>query len=75
MQNGLELIGRFLVLAGVVLTVAGILLIASSRTGWLGKLPGDILIQRKNYTFYFPITTAILISLVLSLIFWIVGRK
>ena len=41
------------------------------RSGWLGKLPGDIIVKRENFTFYFPLATCILISIVLSLLFWL----
>jgi hypothetical protein len=42
---------------------------------WLGRLPGDILIQRDHFTFYFPLTTGLLVSLVLTLVFWLIGRS
>ncbi|MFH1783124.1 MAG: DUF2905 domain-containing protein [Candidatus Omnitrophota bacterium] len=42
---------------------------------WLGRLPGDILIKKDNFTFYFPLTTSILISVILTLIFIFIGRK
>ena len=65
--------GKFLVLAGLVLVAAGILWIFAERLG-LGRLPGDIVVERENFRLYLPITTSIVISLVLSLIFWIIGR-
>jgi len=75
MPNGLEHIGKFLVLAGIILIVLGGLFMASSKFNWIGRLPGDILIQRKNFTFYFPVMTGIIISIVLTLIFWFMGRR
>jgi hypothetical protein len=42
---------------------------------WIGRLPGDLTIRGEKYTFYFPLATSILISIVLSLIFWFIGRK
>jgi hypothetical protein len=71
----MEQTGKFLLIAGVVLTALGLLLMLAGRIPWLGKLPGDFLIQKKNFTFYFPLATSILLSLVLTLIFWILGRK
>lgn len=65
-------IGRVLVLVGLVLVVLGLLLWAGGRLG-LGKLPGDILIERDNFTFYFPLATSLLLSLLLTLLLWIVG--
>ncbi len=47
----------------------GVLLLFSDKIPWLGRLPGDISIKRENFTFYFPLTTCILLSLLLSLIF------
>ncbi len=65
--------GKFLILAGLVLVAAGILWMFAERLG-LGRLPGDIVVERDNFRLYLPITTSILISLILSLIFWIIGR-
>jgi hypothetical protein len=77
MSDPLQYIGKFLILLGVIIAVVGALLLLFRHTGipLLGKLPGDIVIQRKNFTFYFPITTGIILSIILSLIFWIIGRK
>jgi uncharacterized membrane protein len=61
---------RILVTLGIILIVAGIAWPWLSKLGF-GRLPGDIVIERENFRFYFPITSAILVSLVLSLIFWL----
>ncbi|MCX7589489.1 MAG: DUF2905 domain-containing protein [bacterium] len=60
-------ISKLLILFGIILIFTG--LIFSGKFNSLGKLPGDIFIQKENFTFYFPITTMILISLIISLIF------
>ncbi len=65
---------RVLILTGVVLIVLGLLWPWLSRGPW-GRLPGDILIERKNVTFYFPWVTSLVISVVLSLILWFVSRR
>jgi uncharacterized membrane protein len=66
---------RILVLAGVVLIILGILaFLLKGKLGWLGHLPGDIRIERENFRFYFPITTMILLSVVLSLVLSLVRR-
>jgi hypothetical protein len=65
--------GPWLVGAGVVLVVVG-LLVWSGALGWLGRLPGDIRIEREHVRFYFPITSMLLVSLVLSLIARLVQR-
>jgi len=62
-------LGKFLVILGVVIVVLGLLLWSGIGTGWLGRLPGDIRIERGNSAFYLPIVTCIVISIVLSLIF------
>jgi hypothetical protein len=66
-------VARWLIILGVVLVVAGLLWPWLSRLG-LGRLPGDIVIERENFRLYIPITTSILISLVLSLILWLLNR-
>jgi len=64
---------RALILLGLILVVAGLLL---PWIGWLrlGQLPGDIVIERSNFTLYFPMTTGLLISLALTLLFWVINR-
>lgn len=64
---------RWLIILGAVLVVAGLLWPWLTKLG-LGRLPGDIVIERENFRFYFPITTSILISIVLSLILWLLNR-
>jgi hypothetical protein len=67
--------GRMLVVLGVALVVIGAIVMLLGRTGLpLGRLPGDILYRGKNTTFYFPLATSIVLSVVLSLIFYLVGR-
>ena len=61
---------KWLVIIGVILVVLGLLWPWLTKLG-LGRLPGDIVIERDNFRFYFPITTSILVSLVLSLLFWL----
>jgi hypothetical protein len=61
-------IGRILILAGLIVVVLGIIISFSDRIPLLGKLPGDIMIKRDNFTFYFPLTTSIILSIVLSII-------
>lgn len=61
--------GKMLILLGVVLLGVGMLLTFFDKIPFLGKLPGDIHIKRENFQFYFPITTSVIISVLLSLIF------
>ena len=62
-------VGKFLVIIGIAIVVLGFILWSGIGAGFLGKLPGDIRIERGNSVFYFPIVTCIVISIVLSLIF------
>lgn len=61
--------GKLLILFGIVLVISGVIIIFYPRIPFLGKLPGDILIKGKNYTFYFPLITSIIISIILTLLF------
>jgi hypothetical protein len=66
-------IGKFLIVIGAVLIGAGLLWLAGSRLG-LGHLPGDIVVERGNFRLYLPLGTCLLISVVLSAAFWVIGR-
>lgn len=64
--------GGFLIITGIVLTIIGVLVYFSDKLPFLGRLPGDILIKKENFTFYFPLATSIVLSIVISLIlYWI----
>jgi Protein of unknown function (DUF2905) len=65
--------GRTLIILGLVLVAAGLLWLLLGRLG-LGRLPGDILIQRGNFTFYARLSTGILVSLILILLLWLLNR-
>lgn len=69
-----EGMGKLLVVLGIVLIAVGVLLQFAGKIPWLGRLPGDIAIQRGNFSFYFPITTSIVISILLTLLFWLFRR-
>ena len=67
-------LGKVLIIIGLVIAGIGILLVLVPKVPWLGKLPGDILIKKDNFRFYFPITTCIIISLILTLLFYLFRR-
>ena len=67
--------GKLLVIIGLLRALFGGLLLMSGRIPWIGRLPGDIVIQRKNFTVYFPIVTSILLSILFTLVLWLVGRR
>ena len=69
-------LGRMLIAIGIVLVVAGLAVTFAGRLPFrLGHLPGDIRIEGKHSGFYFPVTTCILLSLLLTLVMWIFGRR
>jgi len=68
-------LGRLLILVGALIVVIGVVLTLAGRSNLpLGRLPGDIVYRGKNTTFYFPLATSILISVVLSVVIYVVGR-
>ena len=64
-------LGKGLILIGLLITAVGVLFLYSEKIGWIGRLPGDITIRRENVTFYFPLATCLLISVLLSLLIWL----
>ncbi|OPX98438.1 MAG: hypothetical protein A4E60_03059 [Syntrophorhabdus sp. PtaB.Bin047] len=61
--------GKMLIILGVILIVIGLVFTYGPKIPWLGKLPGDISIRKDNFSFYFPITTSIVISIILTILF------
>ena len=68
-------VGKVLVALGLLIALAGVVLMLVGRVPWLGRLPGDIHIERGNFSFYFPVATSLLLSVVLTLLLYIVGRR
>ena len=77
MPDPLQHIAKLLIVTGIIIAVVGVILLLFRHSGipFPGKLPGDIVIQKKNFTFYFPIATSILLSIILSLIFYFISRR
>ena len=67
--------GRMLIIIGAVLVVLGVLFAVDGRLFGLGRLPGDIIIRRGNFTFYFPLTTSIILSLGLTVLLWLLRKR
>ncbi|MFA5099445.1 MAG: DUF2905 domain-containing protein [Candidatus Omnitrophota bacterium] len=67
--------GKVLMLIGVVLVFLGAFVTFVHKVPYLGKLPGDLLIQKKNFTLYFPFATSIVVSIILSFFFWLWSRR
>jgi Protein of unknown function (DUF2905) len=68
-------VGKLLIVIGLLITAVGLVVTLAGRVPWLGRLPGDIYIQRGNWSFYFPLATSIVVSLVLTLLFWLFSRR
>ncbi len=67
--------GKILVFIGIMLIILGVIIwLGGDKLGWFGRLPGDIKIERENLRFYFPITSMVLISALISLILWLLRR-
>jgi uncharacterized protein YybS (DUF2232 family) len=73
-ENPMTELGKILVIVGVILTLVGLLIWAGVGKDWIGRLPGDIHYTKGNFTFYFPLATAILVSILLTLLLWIFRR-
>jgi hypothetical protein len=72
----MQQLGRMLIVMGVVVVVVGLLMVFGSRLPFrIGRLPLDIHVQRGNYSFYFPLGTSILVSIVLTLVFGLLNRR
>jgi Protein of unknown function (DUF2905) len=68
-------IGRALIAFGLLIALAGVVVLLAGRVPWIGRLPGDIHIERGNFTFYFPLATSLLLSVVLTLVLYLLGRR
>jgi hypothetical protein len=68
-------LGRMLIFAGLALLIAGVLVSVAGRYTSLGRLPGDVIYRRGNFTFYFPIVTSILLSILLTAVMWLMSRR
>lgn len=66
--------GKTLVYIGILLVVVGVVFFLGGKLPWLGRLPGDLMIERGGYTYYFPLTTCILISVIISLVLYFFRR-
>jgi len=67
-------LGRMLIILGAVLITTGLVILGIQKLPFSGKLPGDILIKKEHFTFYFPLATSIIISILISLILYLIGK-
>jgi hypothetical protein len=68
-------LGKFFIMIGLIIAGIGFALICAGKIPWLGRLPGDFFFRGKNFSFYFPLATSILISVILTLILWFINRR
>lgn len=73
-MNEFQSIGKLLIIVGVVFLLCGIVITFWDKIPFIGKLPGDIVYKGKNFTFYFPIVTSILLSIIISLILYFLKK-
>lgn len=66
--------GKLLIIFGVIIVIAGVIIYFFDKIPFLGKLPGDIVVKKKNFTFYFPLMTSIVVSVILSLILYLIAK-
>lgn len=68
-------LAKIFILAGIIITGIGVLFLFIDKVPWLGRLPGDIHIEKDNFSFYFPVTTCIILSIIISIIFFIMTKR
>ena len=68
-------LGKILVVIGLAIAGFGLVLVLAGKIPWIGKLPGDFFYRGKNFTFYFPLMTSLIASVVLTIILWFISRR
>ena len=68
-------LGKFLIVIGLVVAGIGLVLLFAGKIPWIGRLPGDFFYRGKNFTFYFPLMTCIVVSVILTFILWFISRR
>jgi len=68
-------LGKLLIALGGLIVLVGVVLMLFDRIPGVGRLPGDIVVRRGNFTFYFPLATSLILSLLLTVLFWFLGRR
>ena len=70
----LGLTGKILIILGILLIILGMILTLGPKIPWIGRLPGDIIIKKEQFSFYFPLTTCIIISIILTFLFYLLRK-
>lgn len=74
-MQGFQSLGKLLIIVGFFIITIGLIFFLGGKIPWIGRLPGDIVIERKDFSLYIPITTSIILSIILTLIFWIFSKR
>ena len=74
-MEGFSSFGKILIIVGAMIVIVGVVLAFGAKIPWLGRLPGDFSFKGKNFIFYFPLGTSILISIVLTLVLWLINKR
>lgn len=74
MDQQFQPFGKMLIIAGIVVVIIGLILLFAGKIPFLGKLPGDFYIRRKNFTFYIPLATSLLLSIIISIILYFLRK-
>ncbi|MGE5431864.1 MAG: DUF2905 domain-containing protein [Syntrophomonadaceae bacterium] len=74
MSPQFQMLAKLIIFAGIALVIFGLILLFAGKIPFIGRLPGDIYIQRKNFTLYFPLATSILLSIIISLILYFLRK-
>jgi len=73
--NDFSQFGKIFLIIGLVIAGVGLLMMIGGKIPWIGKLPGDLFYKGEKFTFYFPLTTSIIVSVVLTFILWLLNKK
>lgn len=73
-MNEFQTLGKLLIFGGLIILILGLLISFIDKIPLIGKMPGDILIKGKNFTFYFPIVTSLILSIIISLILYLLKK-
>jgi len=70
-MSGFTLMGKMLIMMGAVLMLLGLMMTLGNKIPWIGRLPGDIIIKKDHFSFYFPLTSCIIVSIILTILFYL----
>jgi len=73
-MSGFTLMGKMLIIMGIILILLGIVMTFGNNIPWIGRLPGDIIIKKDKFSLYFPLTSCIIVSIILTLLFYFFRR-